>query len=150
TSDPGSRPSTATQPANTTANLDTANNLEPGTPTAPATAPADNGVSVAGGGLRAGWQATGTGSRSASGDRNLAAAMSNATTEAVWQIQISGCAAYCRGTRQAQTAEQKNTTIQVLASAPGVVTGSGAPAENDAGSPPTISITHVQLGCLSQ
>jgi hypothetical protein len=76
--------------------------------------------------------------------------MSNATTEAIWQVQVSGCAAHCRGIGQAQIAEQENTTIQVLAGDPQVVTGSGALPETDAGSRPTITVTQVQLGCLSR
>src|SRR5262249_55308827 len=56
--------------------------------------------------------------------------------------------AHCSGISQAQIAGQENTTIQVLAGAWQVVTGSGAPAETDAGARPTIAVTQVQLGCI--
>src|SRR5262249_49442410 len=134
-------------PANTTASLNPADNSEQDTPTTPATAPAGNGTSAVGGGLGVSSQASGP--RSGSGrDRNLAATMSNATTEAIRQVQISGRAAHCHGISQAQIAGQENTTIQVLAGAWQVVTGSGAPAETDAGSRPTVTVTQVQLGCI--
>jgi hypothetical protein len=88
------------------------------------------------------------GGGSASGTQNTGVAESNATTEGILQIQISGCAAYCKGISQIQAAEQLNMTIQALEIAPRVTTGSGAQAGYD--SPATSTITQIQLGCLAQ
>jgi hypothetical protein len=63
------------------------------------------------------------------------------------QIQISGCAAYCKGISQIQAAEQLNMTIQALEIAPRVA-GSGTQAGNEPAA--ASAITQIQLGCLSQ
>ena len=86
---------------------------------------------------------------SGSGDHNLSAAESNATIQQIWQVQISGCTAQCRDISQAQTAEQENMTVQVLEGSPRLATGSGTQALTGDGSQTTVSITQIQLGCLS-
>jgi hypothetical protein len=86
---------------------------------------------------------------SGSGDHNLSAAESNATIQQIWQVQISGCTVHCRDISQAQTAEQENRTVQVLEGASTLATGSGTQALTGDGSQTTVSITQIQLGCLS-
>jgi hypothetical protein len=81
---------------------------------------------------------------------NIGAAESNAATQEIWQVQISGCTAYCKGVSQIQAAEQANLTIQALESSPRIGTASGTPAGDGHGSQATSTITQIQLGCISQ
>jgi hypothetical protein len=62
------------------------------------------------------------------GAADTPAAESNATTQLIWQVQVSECAAHCSDTKQYQLAEQHNTTRQTLAGAPGEPTGQAAQA----------------------
>ena len=55
---------------------------------------------------------------------------SSATTQALWQIQISGCTAHCRGTRQTQVGLQQNATTQAGGPTESVG-GKGPPARGD-------------------
>ena len=88
------------------------------------------------------------------------AAASNATTQLIWQVEVSQCASRCDGTKQYQRAEQQNTTRQQIMTAPasvGAPAAGGAPASGgDQGSPATgersqatSNLTQIQFGCLS-
>jgi hypothetical protein len=76
------------------------------------------------------------------------AAESNATTQLIWQVQISECTTHCSDTEQYQAAEQQSTTHQALAGAPPAATAIGAQATGEP-SQATASVTQVQLGCVS-
>jgi hypothetical protein len=91
------------------------------------------------------------------------AALSNTTTQIIWQVQSSGCRIHCHGTSQTQTATQQSATVQAApaalpvtaGSAPPIGAGDGgaavssaAPASSSDGSQITPGITQTQLGCL--
>jgi hypothetical protein len=84
-----------------------------------------------------------------SGDAHLhtGAAESNTTTQAIRQVQISGCTAHCHGTSQTQLASQRNITVQVVNGAPKDPIDSRR--RERMADPPNRRITHLQVGCLS-
>ncbi len=74
---------------------------------------------------------------------------SNATSQNIWQVQISGCTNSCQGTTQTQSAEQQNTTVQVLDGTAAVPTTAGTQTGSGASSQSTPNVTQVQLGCMA-
>jgi hypothetical protein len=78
------------------------------------------------------------------------AAESNATTQSIWQVQISGCTANCLGVTQTQVAAQQNTAVQVVAGVGELATPSPSGLAPTGGSSATSSITQIQAGCISQ
>jgi hypothetical protein len=86
-----------------------------------------------------------------SGAQDTGAADSNATVQAIWQVEISGCIAYCHGITQVQVAEEENTTVQVLEGVPQAV-GASPTVQAGAGetAPTTTGILQVQVGCPSR
>jgi len=94
-------------------------------------------------------QATTNSSYRSGGDaEGTIAAESNATTQLIWQVQISECTSHCSGIGQYQAAEQQSTTHQALVGAPPAAAGIGAQATNE-GSQAMASVTQIQLGCVS-
>jgi hypothetical protein len=91
----GDRPEAATQPA-------------PVTP-APGTAPA-----ISSSVQESRLQAMTRRNPSGDGTDNGGVAESTATSQGIWQIQISSCKAHCRGVSQVQTAKQHNRTVQTF------------------------------------
>jgi hypothetical protein len=85
---------------------------------------------------------------SGGGRADTPAAESNATTQLIWQVQVSECAAHCSDTKQYQLAEQHNTTRQTLAGAPGDPTAQAAQATAERAQP-TTSTTSIQLACIA-
>jgi hypothetical protein len=82
------------------------------------------------------------------GDEGTLAAASNATTQLIWQVQISECVAHCTGITQHQTAVQQNSTRQVLAGTPAGAVNQDKPTAGE-GSKASASPTQIQLGCLT-
>jgi hypothetical protein len=76
-------------------------------------------------------------------------AESNATSQSIWQVQVSGCTANCVGINQTQLAAQQNATVQVLDGA-GQLTPTSGPASSAGASGSTSSITQIQAGCIWQ
>ena len=74
---------------------------------------------------------------------------SNATSQNIWQVEISGCTSNCQGTTQIQSAEQQNTTVQVLQGTAVVPAAAGAQTGSAATSQSTANLTHLQLGCVT-
>jgi hypothetical protein len=85
---------------------------------------------------------------SGSGAADAAAAESNATTQLIWQVQVSQCAAHCSDIKQYQFAEQHNTTSQTLAGPSGALTGQTLQA-TDERAQATTSTTSIQLACIA-
>jgi hypothetical protein len=83
---------------------------------------------------------------STGGGQPPAPAAASSTTQQIWQVQVSGCTAYCQGTSQSQAASQQSTTVQVL----GQSGTSAASAAGAAGGGTAATITQIQLGCLAQ
>ena len=76
-------------------------------------------------------------------------AESNATSQSIRQVQVSGCTANCVGINQTQLAAQQNATVQVLDGA-GQLTPTSGPASSAGASGSTSSITQIQAGCIWQ
>ena len=72
----------------------------------------------------------------------VAAPVANTTTQAISQVQVSGCLSHCQGASQTQVASQQNQTVQAVSGAPH---GSSAPQPT----PSTSRIKQVQVGCVS-
>jgi hypothetical protein len=85
---------------------------------------------------------------SSGGAADTAAAESNATTQLIWQVQVSECAAHCSDIKQYQLAEQHNSTRQTLAGAPSNPTGQAAQAAAERAQA-TTSTTSIQLACIA-
>ena len=85
---------------------------------------------------------------SAAGTADPAAAESNATTQLIWQVQVSECAAHCSDTKQYQLAEQHNTTRQTLAGVPGAANGQTLQPTAERAQA-TTSTTSIQLACIA-
>jgi hypothetical protein len=86
---------------------------------------------------------------SSSGNQPVGAGASSATSQTIWQLQISGCASHCQGTKQSQSAEQQTTTVQAPDPAPGMAPSTTSPAGGDGSPQPTRHIAQLQLGCLA-
>jgi hypothetical protein len=76
---------------------------------------------------------------------------SGTTTQAIVQLQISGCTSHCHGTTQSQAARQQQTTVQAVATAPHpghpqdpVQTTTAARSSTH-----TSRVTRGQIGCLA-
>ena len=65
-------------------------------------------------------------------------AVANTTTQAVSQVQVSGCLSHCQDVSQTQVASQQNQTVQAVSGA-----AHSAPASS------TSRIKQVQVGCVS-
>jgi hypothetical protein len=73
----------------------------------------------------------------------------NTATQQISQVQISGCVEHCAGVTQSQSAEQQNTTVQVVGPGSPRGTESTQPIAPGAGSSVTTRITQLQIGCIS-
>jgi hypothetical protein len=76
---------------------------------------------------------------------------SNATSQLIWQLQVSGCAANCQGISQTQLAAQQNNTVQAVAGGAQLVGTPGTQSTVVAAPQPSASgITQIQVGCIAQ
>jgi hypothetical protein len=83
--------------------------------------------------------------RPSDGQQATLAAAANATSQLVWQVQISECTAHCVAGKQSQSAEQRNTTLQVLT---GATPAAGDPTAAQRSQGET-RVTQIQLGCIA-
>jgi hypothetical protein len=104
-----------------------------------------------------GAEASRGGAGAAAGATASGSALSNSTSQTIWQIQLSGCLTHCHGTRQSQLARQQNISIQVMQPNAGPVAGPNAGARRrPSGAERTRTtvtltqrrgITQIQIGC---
>jgi mucin-6/19 len=141
TPNPGSQPATQPQPA-------VSGRQSLGTTSSPSQAPHASTTSISEAVQEAILQATTRQPDRSGVSESPLAAESNATSQLIWQVQISECTAHCRGLSQTQTAEQQNKTLQTLEGAPPAATEHSEQATGERSQTAT-SITQIQLGCLS-
>jgi hypothetical protein len=148
----GADPGTSSQPGGTSpvgAQPGNSGSSQPVTrPSAPEP-PAGNAASSAEGGESAASPVSAAASDP--GDQNTGAAESNATLQSIWQVEISGCIADCRGINQVEVAEEENTTVQQLEGVLQAVSASQiAAAAHEAAAQTTTTLVQLQIGCLAQ
>ncbi len=91
------------------------------------------------------------------------AAAATTASQAIWQVQVSGCVAHCQGISQLQTAAQQISTTQLVQGAPplpvigppqagpvGAPNGLGGGTGAGGGSQAASRVTQIQLGCVQE
>jgi hypothetical protein len=75
--------------------------------------------------------------------------VSEATTQTITQIQVSGCLTDCQGVSQVQTAQQQAVSVQIL-QAGAELAGVSGPTGPGAALQSAGTITQIQIGCIAQ